>query len=475
MRNPQMRGGPFIHYDETRVNDVKALMERIRKNQAHLFKLCEDILTLEEILTKEANGLSLETIYQKVPNTLRGYVELIYDAKNRPSIRFIEGLLYKSSYYDEGSQGVVLSLINSDNRPFVLSSPRLLGDGDVYVSRGFRTNGYDELFKMKGMPQPLDWLKEMLDLKDYSDRELEFLFTDQAPEVKPDYKDSDIRIRYFGHACVLIESGNISILCDPLVSYQYEKSTGRHTYVDLPRKLDYVLITHSHQDHFVLETLLQLRHKIGKIILPKNNPGSLLDPSLKLILRNIGFRDVVEVNELESVEIEGGLIISVPFLGEHGDLDVRSKTAYLVQIRGRSVLLAADSNNLEPELYGHIQKLFGDIDLLFLGMECKGAPFTWLYGPLISKPLPRKMDQSRRLNGSDCLRAVELVRRVRPKAVYIYAMGQEPWMSHLTSTYYTEESLPIIESNKLVDQCKLRGTFAERLFITKECYLRGRL
>ena len=38
------------------------------------------------------------------------------------------------------------------------------------------------------------------------------------------------------------------------------------------------------------------------------------------------------------------------------------------------LLFAADSCNIEPRLYEHIHRDVGDVDVLFLGMECDGAP-----------------------------------------------------------------------------------------------------
>ena len=57
---------------------------------------------------------------------------------------------------------------------------------------------------------------------------------------------------------------------------------------------------------------------------------------------------------------------------------------------------------------------------------------------------------------------------LRPKQVYIYAMGQEPWLTYLTSIQYTAESKPIIESDRLVAECRGRGIKSERLFGCKE-------
>ena len=75
-------------------------------------------------------------------------------------------------------------------------------------------------------------------------------------------------------------------------------------------------------------------------------------------------------------------------------------------------MFLADSNNLEPELYTHIKNIIGELDILFIGMECDGAPLTWLYGPLLSKPIKRSFDNNRRLSGSDSSRAWKILEKI---------------------------------------------------------------
>jgi hypothetical protein len=101
-------------------------------------------------------------------------------------------------------------------------------------------------------------------------------------------------------------------------------------------------------------------------------------------------------------------------------------------------------------------------------MECDGAPLSWLYGPLLTKKLPRDMDGSRRLSGSDSGKGMALVDIFNPKEIYVYAMGQEPWVEFISSIKYTDESNPIVQSNKLVHLCRQRGIVAERLYGEKE-------
>ena len=96
---------------------------------------------------------------------------------------------------------------------------------------------------------------------------------------------------------------------------------------------------------------------------------------------------------------------------------------------------------------------------------------SWIYGPLLTHRLERQKDHSRRLAGSDYERANALVDQFHCKEVYVYAMGQEPWLNYVMSLKYTEQSNPIVESNKLIEACQKRGIVAERLFGEKEILL----
>src|SRR5712691_3031114 len=134
-------------------------------------------------------------------------------------------------------------------------------------------------------------------------------------------------------------------------------------------------------------------------------------------------------------------------------------------------MFVADSCNVDPVIYEKVHAATGDIDVLFVGMECQGAPLSWLYGPLLTQRVERRIDESRRLNGSDCDQAWRLAEEFRARAVYVYAMGQEPWITHIFSIRYTEDSRPIVESNKLLKQCASMSVCAERLFGEKEILL----
>lgn len=470
VKKPEMRGGPFIDYGVERLDEIRGLYEETLVNRAELLELAEAIHELGAMLNREAKGGSMIPLYAAVPETLRGFVELVYDVEEQPGFRLFESLLYHSKYYQESAQSISLQLVNSDTeRSFVLSTPRLDDPAVIHSPIPFKEAIIDQLFRMHRIPgseQDIALIAEKLGVSGDQQELFQSFFTEEPPKPYVPYTGPGIRTRYFGHACVLVETSELSILVDPVISYDgYEKEVHGYTVADLPEVIDYVLITHNHQDHVLLETLLQLRHKIDTIVVPSSGKGALQDPSLKFMFRQIGFSKVIELDDMERIDLPKCVITALPFLGEHADLDVRSKACFHVQMHNRfNVMFVADSKNIEPKIYEKVQACVGTIDVLFLGMECDGAPLSWLYGPLLREPLSREKDQVRRLSGSDCSEGMDLVRLFKPSHVFVYAMGLEPWLEFISSIKYTDASRPIIESDNLIRNCMAEGIVSERLF-----------
>jgi L-ascorbate metabolism protein UlaG (beta-lactamase superfamily) len=473
LKNPALAGGPYLQYGPERVDDVKRLIERTRTDQADLLAFADAIAALRRLVSTESAGMSLERLYPSVPDALRGYVELVYDLGNHPSVRVIEPLLYRSVYYKEAAQSLSVRPLTDDRRPYVFSTPRLGGDGTLELRAAFRSEAVHKLFAMADAPGSVHEVAEALRVPDAEAASFARLFSDQPPRRRERVgrDQPGVRVRYFGHACVLLETSEVSLLTDPVIAYEVAAGPTRFSFADLPERIDYVLLTHGHADHLMLETLLRLRHRIGTIVVPRSGAGALADPSLRLLLQHAGFRAVRELDELETLELPGGQLTGVPFLGEHGDLDVRAKLAHLVRLGGASVLMAADSNAIEPRLYDHVAAIVGRVDALFLGMECDGAPMSWMYGPLLHAPLSRKADQSRRLNGSNSERAIEIIERLRPGRVCVYAMGREPWMGHVMALAYTEASPQMVEARKLIAHCHANGIAADMPYLSAELVL----
>ena len=450
-RNPKFMGGPFVDIPPARSGEVRQLLDETMKSQRENIEFAGALTQFYDQLSKEAKGQSLEPYYEKKPAALNGYVELNYDYYNHPIVRFFESLLFESPYYNKQNQSLrIFQQQHDDSRPFFLNTPRLPDPQQINWQVPFESLCIDELFK----PQSLGAIREILNLTEADDaRLLPLLTTESAPKTEK-WTGPTVRVRYFGHACVLVEWNGITILTDPWIGVTSERrEVERFGYHDLPEKIDYAIITHGHHDHFVLETLLHLRSRIGTLVVPRTSGMFYADPSLKIVAEKIGFRNVVAVEPLESIEFPGGEIIAVPFLGEHADLP-HGKTGYVVRCGREQILFAADSNCLDKEMYVNLRKLVGPIETVFLGMECVGAPISWMYGSLLPIKQQYSHDQSRRTKGCDSTAACNLLEAVGGRRVYIYALGSEPWLQYCMGFGPSENSPQLREANNVLAWAK---------------------
>ncbi|MEU0213328.1 MBL fold metallo-hydrolase [Streptomyces canus] len=464
--NPELRGGYFINIPEARADEVSDLLAGIKRDRAAILRFAEAIAAGQELLRANATGFDLTPLYPKLPTELGGLIELAYDTDNQAQMRFMEPLVYASEVYQESRQSVQLSFETGIERPFILSTPRLPSPDVLELNLPFRHPGLEELFKARVQPTSLGHLREALELDDAQAEQLRGMLSDRPSLAEDRHIEGGGRIRYFGHACLVLQTPQAAIVTDPFISAD-STAGDRYTLDDLPDYIDLVLITHGHQDHIVLETLLQLRGRIGKIVVPRCSRGNLADPSMALMLRHQGF-PVIEVDDFDEVEFPGGKVTATPFLGEHCDLDIRAKSTYWVELAGKKVFIGADSSGIEPALYRHVKQHLGTADIAFLGMECDGAPLTWLYQALLTIPITKKMSNSRKLSGSNAEQAAAIMTELGAGEAYVYAMGEEPWLGHVMATTYTEDTYQLKQIEEFLDWCKNRGITAGHLYGQQE-------
>ena len=460
-QNPELRGGLFVGIEEARSGEVRDLLASIKRDRAEMLDFAAAVAEAEELVRTSATGFDLTPLYPKLPSALSGLAEIAYDTSNQPAVRFIEPLAYESSAYSEDRQSVQLSLETGVERPFILSTPRLSAPDVLHLRIPFRHPGLEELFRSRVHGTTLSHLREMIELDDDEAAALGRLLAGQ-PDLSDDrHIDDGARIRYFNHACLLLQTPEAAIITDPWVSAD-ASATGRFTYRDLPDHLDLALITHGHQDHIVLETLLALRGRIGTVVVPRSSRGNMADPSLALYLSHLGL-PVVEVDDFSEVEFPGGKVIATPFLGEHADLDIRAKSTYCVRLGGRTIFVGADSSGIDLGLYRYMRGHVGQVDMAFLGMECAGAPLTWLYQGLFTMPITKKMSDSRTLSGSNAEQAAGIITELGASEAYVYAMGEESWLGHVMATSYNDDSYQLKQVAEFMTWCADHGIKSDHL------------
>lgn len=465
-KNPELRGGYFVGVEEERSMEVSALLDNIKRERADMLGFAAAVADAEDLLRQSATGFDMTPLYPKLPAILNGLVELAYDTNNQPSMHYFEPLLYKSPIFDERRQSIQLSLDNGIERPFILSTPRLPSPDVIDLPMAFRHPGLDELFKARTQSSSAAQLREALELDDAQAAQLELLLSPEPSLAADRHITHAGRVRYYGHACLVLQTPEAAVVTDPFISTD-NRAGDRYTLDDLPDHIDLAVITHGHQDHIVLETLLQLRPRLDAVVVPRSSRGNLCDPSIGLYLRSMGF-SVIEVDDFDEVPFPGGRVVATPFLGEHSDLDIRAKSTYLVQLGGSSVFIGADSSGIDPALYRYIRGHLGKVDMAFLGMECDGAPLTWLYQGLLTRPVTKKMSDSRKLSGSNAKQAAAIMTELGADEAHVYAMGEESWQGHVMATSYNEDTYQMKQIAEFLAWCSEHGITAEHLFNKRE-------
>ena len=472
-KEPGMAGAEFLDCTESQVADIKQLIADINTKHADLVELSQAVKQLDDLMRAHTSGESIEYLYEQIPGPLKGYVELNLDMYHNPSYRLLESLLYKSPLYKTSLQTVSFGMMSKvGERPFVLSTPRLPDENHLQVNADYNNPVLSKILATRDIPLTMAEIDALFaQFETSGGLDYKEMFTTERGEKTYLPVEEGVRINYIGHAGFLIETSDVAIMIDPVIASRDEKNGDNViSFNQLPEKIDYICLTHLHQDHVNFETLLQLRHKIGSLVVPKNNGGSLADPSMKMLLQQFGF-NVIEMDDMESFDVSDGRIMALPFLGEHGDLNIRSKAAWYLELHGKKMFLGADSSNLDPNMYRHIQAILGDIDVMAIGMECIGAPYTWLYGALATKMVSRNIKESRRLNGADYEQAMNMIDIFSPKRVFIYALGMEPWYKYFMGIEYDDDSEQIVQSGKMLEECERRDIPAERLYGTRELNL----
>jgi L-ascorbate metabolism protein UlaG (beta-lactamase superfamily) len=472
-QDPKLIGGPFVNIPKERRAEVEALVEETKGGQKEYAELAESVVSFYDLLDAEAKGQSLDPYYSRVPEALKGYVELLYDYYNHPIVRVLEPLLYRRYATDRFQSLRLFQPARDESRRFFLNTPHLIDEGEVDWKVRFADSSVDELLSLDSQPEPLSKIGDLMGVNGTGlERLLPLLAEAPAVALTRPWNGAVPRIRYFGHACVVVEWKGVTIMTDPWVGVMPRQGgMERFSYDDLPEHIDFALITHGHHDHFVCETLLRLRNRLGVLVVPKSFGLYFADVSLKLAAESIGFKNVIELDSMASLPLPDGEIVAIPFFGEHADLP-HAKSGYVVRCGQEKILFAADSNCIEPQVYENVRKAIGNIQTVFLGMECVGAPLSWLYGALLPSKLNHAHDKTRRTKGSDSTAAMALLKAVNGLRVYIYALGSEPWLNYSMGLGLSAGSPQLLEATKVLSAAQEMGLLdAQRPFGSLEIRL----
>ncbi len=183
-----------------------------------------------------------------------------------------------------------------------------------------------------------------------------------SPQVSESPKD--ISIKFVGHSCLLIESTTTRIVVDPLLTLRGRPNLDL---LDLLNKrLDAVVVSHPHWDHFNLDSLLHVPMATPILIPEQRHKRSIVNLDMQKVCEDLGFSNIRQCPYWEGITIGDITIRALPYFGENsGPHARRDWMTYHIEVAGKSIVGLVDSCHNQV----------GDMDTVLLELrERLGTP-----------------------------------------------------------------------------------------------------
>ncbi|SFI85330.1 MBL fold metallo-hydrolase [Thermoflavimicrobium dichotomicum] len=178
-------------------------------------------------------------------------------------------------------------------------------------------------------------------------------FKEPETRLSPkEWRDDEVTIGWVGHSTVLINLYGYIILTDPVFGKRvgirlgrgerWILGTKRHTApaisIEEIGKVDLILLSHAHMDHFDIPTLRKLARPETKVITPKGTAR---------LLRKMPYGQVMEMADEESMEVDHQVKIKgvpVRHWGNRYPWNVKyGYTGYLIERNGVRIFFPGDT------------------------------------------------------------------------------------------------------------------------------------
>ena len=175
-----------------------------------------------------------------------------------------------------------------------------------------------------------------------------------------------IKTTLVGHACLLIQSGETTILTDPVWSkYQWEELQVLCPSIVLEREkvppVDVLNISHRHQDHFDVRTLAYLARN-ERIITPDTIILAPADSLLLDVLNELEFKNIKVAKDFESIKVKDVTLIPTPSRNQLSTSEDHYPEHGLIVNDGEVTIWNQVDTLVSPEIIESIRQLYGQID-----------------------------------------------------------------------------------------------------------------
>ncbi|GAB4223053.1 MAG: hypothetical protein Tsb005_16910 [Gammaproteobacteria bacterium] len=180
-----------------------------------------------------------------------------------------------------------------------------------------------------------------------------------------------MHIQFITHACLKITSDFGTLICDPWLLNEpvFNLSTWKFppallTPEEVIKNCDYLLITHSHEDHFHIPSLNYFPRDIPIILSAFDTHPSLRAHTIELVLRQLGFNNITRLRSWESFSLSAKSTLTCIPNAKSRDHDWENMGFVL---RDADTTLLNLNDNVNDEALCHeIKQRFPHIDIGFI-------------------------------------------------------------------------------------------------------------
>lgn len=198
-------------------------------------------------------------------------------------------------------------------------------------------------------------------------------------QIPPKSESDDLNIQWIGHSCCLIQIAGTNILTDPSfgdIMPLFKRYTEPGVALkNLPR-IDQILISHNHSDHFEEEALEYLRHFQPAIFIPKGMKSWFLERGFQKVYEHDWWTETTAFFKKDFTSLPTSVkITSVPAFhwSQRGILDGNRSlwTGWMIEANNQKIYFAGDTA-YNAETLHQIKNQFGQIDVALLPIAPEG-------------------------------------------------------------------------------------------------------
>lgn len=210
-----------------------------------------------------------------------------------------------------------------------------------------------------------------------------------TPSVPPKFSNKPL-ITWIGHASFLIQLNGVNILLDPIfdnLMFFFTRNFAPGVSLDDLPKIDFILISHNHGDHFNKKTLLKLKKHNATILVPRGMKAWFEHNNFLKVKENDWWQD--SLFNIGNQVIKFDFLPAVHWSGE-GLLDINKSVwgSWMISSNNAKIFFAGDT--AYGDHFKKIAKNFKSIDFALMP---------------VSPCLPRKFVKEAHLDAHEAVKA----------------------------------------------------------------------